>query len=503
MPPTSTESVPSPTPTRTWVGPVVLGLMMALLLATWLPTFNLALGDSHDGRILSRFALHVDDFWELGPIGSRLGGSWTPFETDFYGHHPPLSIWVQVALSGFLGQGVWQLRLWGFFSGLLAVGSTAVLLRRRGLGWWPSLLAVGTMITVPYFWIYGRLSGGFGILLLMSVLVNELASGRENKWVRRAVIPVTVGAVWLSWPSGAGAGLLWIWYARRRGLGDRGVRAVAVTGILAAAAIGGWMLWTSGAGDLYWQTRFRIGELSWADFAERQWVFLLRLAPAWYRLLIVPAIIAGFADRRTRPFMVTLGLPAVAWTVGLKQGAFQHDYWNLNWVPMITIGAGALVEYLRPVGENVRKVAAGLVVVGLAGWLVALATGPTADIYFREPAAAGVLMERNQPPAGTKFAYVMTGMATPRWASVYWDMRAYQVNSHNFSNLDPETLVVVRLDFLPCWLESSVVAETVAAEGRYGLIEAGKLADHLNTVELERARGQENDPICASPGVFQ
>jgi hypothetical protein len=52
---------------------VVVGLV-AFLVVTWARSFGLPLGDSHEGRIMGQFALHVRNFWDLGPSASSFGG---------------------------------------------------------------------------------------------------------------------------------------------------------------------------------------------------------------------------------------------------------------------------------------------------------------------------------------------------------------------------------------------------------------------------------------------
>ncbi len=62
------------------VAKVLIAALMAFLAVSWWPAFGLPLGDSHEGRVLGQFSLHVANFWELGLVGSSFGrpGSHSP-----------------------------------------------------------------------------------------------------------------------------------------------------------------------------------------------------------------------------------------------------------------------------------------------------------------------------------------------------------------------------------------------------------------------------------------
>ena len=89
------------------------------------------------------------------------------------------------------------------------------------------------------------------------------------------------------------------------------------------------------------QTSFTFGE-----FLSRQWRFASHelMTPLWLQVLLVPAVIAGAADRRTRaPMLITLAFAATL-TFGFQQGAWVHRLWNFPWLAPTTIGLAALAD---------------------------------------------------------------------------------------------------------------------------------------------------------------
>jgi hypothetical protein len=56
-----------------WLSVALLTLVVA---ATWAPMLNAAFGDSHDGRIMARYALHMRNLHEQGPVDSQFSADW-------------------------------------------------------------------------------------------------------------------------------------------------------------------------------------------------------------------------------------------------------------------------------------------------------------------------------------------------------------------------------------------------------------------------------------------
>ncbi|MEO2156348.1 MAG: hypothetical protein ABGY30_06995, partial [Acidimicrobiales bacterium] len=162
----------------------VVGLV-AFLVVMWARSFGLPLGDSHEGRIIGQFALHVRNFWDLGPSGSSFGAAWGPFSEVPYTHHPPLLTGLHLAVSTVFGQGLWQLKAVSYLAGLTTVPAFFWVGRRMGFGPLPVAAATGALVATPFWFVYGRLGLGFlpnllmvGMVLLVADGVADSATGR-------------------------------------------------------------------------------------------------------------------------------------------------------------------------------------------------------------------------------------------------------------------------------------------------------------------------------------
>ena len=89
----------------------ILSILVLLQLFSWIPAFGLPLGDSHEGRVLGQFALHMKNFWSMGAVSSSFGASWEPFSDIPYTHHPPALTFLHVIVSTLLGEGLKQIKL--------------------------------------------------------------------------------------------------------------------------------------------------------------------------------------------------------------------------------------------------------------------------------------------------------------------------------------------------------------------------------------------------------
>ena len=130
-----------------------MALLCVVVLAVWLPDFDLPLGNSDDGRLVARPGLQARNFWELGPLESGFGARTDPYvRTGFdveprsappiaavsYAHHPPLPTLVAAASVGMLGDNLAALRIVAFCIGAATVAFMAALLRGCGLCWGPT-----------------------------------------------------------------------------------------------------------------------------------------------------------------------------------------------------------------------------------------------------------------------------------------------------------------------------------------------------------------------------
>lgn len=459
-----------------------------VVLAVWLPDLGLPLGDSDDGRILARFGLQARNFWEQGATESAFGaliepyiraeygippGEAPPREAVTYAHHPPLQTFATILSVGVLGDTPAGLRAIGFLMGSATVLFMTALLRVRGLPWGPTLLAVGAMATTGFYFVYGRIGVGFSLIVASAAAVAYLREARDPP------VYVHVGAALLaclcamqSWIAMAAVALLILWLFSGKGWtpATRWVTFGAVAGVLVTAA---WLLNATDTLELGNRVAFRVDTSrgTFGAFLARQWRFAGRFTPVWFQVLAPLALVAGFADRRTRiPVAVTLGV-AAAWTFGLQQGAWIHLLWNFPWVAPVTIGLAALIDAVRRV--MVRRAAlivAAVGVVVLATTLYGVATGPTRDRYLSHPADAGKLMERLAASTPSGNMWVTPGIGTPRWVSYYLDAPVWTLRSETQHDLAPEDLVLVRTDRVPDDFPENWQDGPVLVEGRYRLI---------------------------------
>lgn len=490
-------------PPRLRSGWTAAAAIAAAVLLLWLPDLNLPLGDSDDGRILARYGLQARNYWDQGPSASDFGARVEPFirsgfevapgETPpdaavTYAHHPPLQVFVTVASVGLLGDNLAALRLAGFAIGAATVLFMAALLRGRGLGWGPILLAAGAMAATGFFYIYGRLGVGFSLVVAAVALVAHLRDApRPSRKLLAAGAAAAALAAMQSWIAMAAVGLLVLWLWITAGAKSPALRWVAAGALLGAVVTAAWILNATGPGELSDQvvTRTDPSVGGFGDFLSRQWRFAADFAPAWLRWLAAPALVAGLADRRTRLATVVTLAVAAAWTFGLRQGAWMHRLWNFPWLAPVTIGLAALADAARRLIPARLAAAAGIAAAALiAVTAFRTVTGETRDAYLTDPAAAGSVVEQaaaaeaaapGPAPFPGRF-WVAGGVTTPRWASYYLDVPVWTLD--RLDDLASGDLVLVRLDKLPGFLTDRLPdrpAPGEIAEGRYRLIPARAL----------------------------
>ncbi len=507
------------------------------VLALWLPDLTLPLGNSDDGRILGLFGLQARNFWELGPIESGFGAVIEPFVRDEYGvaprtaapaaavtyaHHPPLAIFVAVASVGLLGDTVAALRIVPFVMGAATVAAMALLLRVQRVSWGPTLLAVTAMVCTGFFYVYGRIGVGYSLLVASTAVVAWLrAQSEPPRWALAVMACLAAGAAMQSWIALVTLGLLAPWLftgtlarqrptppshpeqdrtqqsatARLAALASRGW-SPALTAMLVGAAVGaavtaGWLLNATDLAELSDRVSFRVGRdvdtaietttFTFGEFLSRQWRFAGHelLAPPWLRALLVPALVAGIADRRTRvPVLMTLAVAATL-TFGFQQGAWIHRLWNFPWLAPATIGLAALADAVRrllasrapglclPLG-----VLAGL---GAVATLVLVITGGTRDYYLSDPAEAGAVLEEARGEASPEVVWTTPGISTPRWVSYYLDAPVFALDQDRLVEVLPSDLVLLRTDRIPEYFPDDALRQALVSQGDYRLISADRL----------------------------
>lgn len=452
-----------------WGGAAV---MAATLAASWWWILFLPLGDSHDGRINGRFAIHVRNFFELGPFDSGLGSSLTPLAEGAYAHHPPLINALHVLIGGLLGRGEWQLHLIGWLGGIATVLLLVGILRQVGVGWPAALAAMALTAATPMFWIYARL--GFGMapgLFLVAVVLRERT--RDGEKASPLLLVAVVVAVAASWPTALLAALLtgWMFWSRRRVAAD-----MAVAGVITGLVVIAWILQATDLTELRDHTAARLAApVGLRGYLDQYRFFYTTLFPAWYLWLMVPALVAGFVDHRVRPVVIALTAVGLLWTAALPEAAYVHDYWTYPLLGPVTMGAAVLIDWAAS-GARWRQVAVpgAMVLLGAVSF-VALQRGPFPDAYFVAPSEAGRLLQEVGPVPGQQVGYVAGPIALPRWMTYYWDVDAVELTEDTLEQVDPDHLVLIRTDLPPAWAVAYDRDGVVATAGRYALVEADAL----------------------------
>ena len=509
----------------------------------WLPDLDLPFGNSDDGRIFARAGIQARNFWELGPIESGIGTRLDPFiraefdvppRTDppraavTYAHHPPLKQFLTIASVGVFGDSLPAVRLTDFLLGAATVAFMAAVLRTVGFGWGPTLVALAVFVSTGFFYVYARMGISFSMLLALTAAIARLRKTPDPPrwacWCTGALAALTAMHSWIALAS---LGLLLPWlfigsYRRRTSAdslvrtdapaahrGERIVRlgsarwlrrgwSAAMTSVAVGAGVGalvtaGWLLNGTDVGEIAERVAFRTGNqvstaadqahFGFGEFLARQWRFASHelLTSWWLRLAIVPALVAGLVDRRSRgPVVVTLAV-AAALTFALQQGAWIHRLWNFPWLAPVTIGSAALADAVRRAlrGQMSRLCWPLGLLVGIVSLvtLVAVVRGPTRDFYLTAPADAGAVLEAalaDAPQtAEAELAWFTSGISTPRWMSYYLDLPVWPLTEEQLGQVEPADLILVRNDRAPGFLGDALERNPLAAGEFFTLLRAG------------------------------
>ena len=525
------ERTPARGLSRLRSGWVAVALMVVAMLALWTPDLDLPLGNSDDGRIVAFSGLHARNFWDLGPVESAWGARIDPFirpefgvpprsdppvEALTYAHHPPLKDFLSIASAGLLGDSLPALRIPAFLLGAATLAFMASLLRGCSLRWGPVLLSVGAMACTGFFYVYGRLGVSFSLMLASAAAVAWLRRlDRPPPWALAGTAALAALTATLSWIALASLGPLAVWlYAARIRRSDRlaearsggprpplavrlaGGLSPALTALVVGAAVGAavtaaWLLNATGFAELSNQVDVRVGnevasgsqtiDFSFGEFLSRQWGFATEelLFPGWLRVLLVPALIAGLADRRTRAATAITLAAAAAMTFGLQQGAWIHRLWNFPWLMPVTIGLASLLDAARRmVTARLRPLAALAAAAVIGATLLAVVAGGTRDRYISDPAHLGEALEQAAatPQAGqAELVWTGPGLPAPRWASYYLDLPVWDLEESRLAELDESDLVVVRVSRTPDFFGDGALDDPLAAAGDFRVITAASL----------------------------
>ena len=530
-PATKLRAVPAglrPLLARAWSGWTAVVLVCLAVLVLWLPDLDLPLGNSDDGRLVGRAGLQARNIWDLGPLESDFGARTDPYvrsgfgveprseppvEAVSYGHHPPLTTFIAAASVGILGDNLAALRIAAFLVGSATIAFMAALLRGCGLRWGPTLLAVGAMASTGFFYVYGRIGVGFSLLVASAAaVVWHRRTKRPPRWALIGTGVLAALAAMQSWIALASLALLalWLFSSRASGSGGPSVPAgtslpdprtwlargwsPALSALMIGSAVGAlvtaaWLLNSSGLAELSDQVSLRTGaneggggrSFSFGEFLSRQWDFATEelLVPPWLRVLLVPALLAGLIDRRTRvATAITLAM-AAALTFGFQQGAWTHRLWNFPWLAPATIGLASLLDAARrtmPVRLCAPAATAAAAVMAVT--MVAIVAGGTRDRYLSEPAQLGTALEQAAETSQARRAELVwtgPGLPTPRWASYYLDMPAWTLDESRLDDVMATDLLIVRASMVPDYLPDDALEDPLASAGDFRVITAASL----------------------------
>ena len=224
-----------------------------------------------------------------------------------------------------------------------------------------------------------------------------------------------------------------------------------------------WLLNGSGIAELSDQVSVRTGldeaaggrSFGFGEFLSRQWDFATDelLVPPWLRVLLVPALLAGLIDRRTRvATAITLAMAATL-TFGFQQGAWTHRLWNFPWLAPVTIGFGSLLDAARRVvPARVRAPAAAAAAAVVAATMVAVVAGGTRDRYLSDPAHLGTALEQ---AADTSQAVRQNWLGRDRASPLRggprttWTCQRGPSTRGRLEELENSDLVIVRASMFP------------------------------------------------------
>lgn len=456
--------------------------MTSIVAATWLPFITGPLAANHLGNVAARYGLQVRNLYERGLLGSDLGADWRPYRSTAYAHHPPLLNLLDAIVGLVPGDGAYQLRIAPFLLALSVIPASAALLRSVDVSWPATLLSIGALVATPMFWVYGPVMFDLGIIAALAAAVVRVRSGDDRLlWAATGLAVVVTLA---SWPGVAFGWALVGWTFAGRGR-DRATVVVA-----AGAAVGtllslGYVFGISGWSTLADQTETRTGDGSFdlTAFTRTVGGHLDALLPTWYLVALVPAVVVGVVDRRTRFPTAVASVFALAWLLVLNQGAQVHDYWGYLLLAPGLLGTAAALDRGLAYTERRNRLAGPALVVGVAAvtatTFLTTAIGGPATEYLRHPGDGGRAIAGVTPPPTQTTAWIV-GFRYGRLLSYAWDLPVREVSDLDVGQVDADDVIVVDIRRLPDWWPSAAPPTTTATGGDVLIVTAGALVTALD-----------------------
>ena len=464
---------------------IAVSIMALFLLVSWIPAFGMPLGDSHEGRVLGQFALHMKNFWSMGVVASSFGASWEPFSDIPYTHHPPVLTFLHVIVSSIIGEGLKQIKLISYVAGVLTIPALFSMGKNLGINSKAVTISILFLITTPWWWVYGRL----GLGLLPNVLmIGTILAATEKPTKRKTVVAslATFFAVAASWHGVFLFPFLWFQTWRRRKFDQLTFSLMGVS-ILGGLAI---LLWVSQGGGLS-ELGDHIGERverdwTWNQFAERQWDFAQALLPLWYTILALPALVVGLVDSRTRFLTTSLISMVLVFALVPSNGAWIHDYWNFPILLTLFPGFAVMSEWIFSfIKEKISLEKTDSITLGgflLLASVLILVLQPVSlhENYFDETSDAGKLVASTELSSSQKTAWHLPQVPWPTWVSNKWNVPTTSLlNSEDLGTVPSGDIVLFRIDRLPDWLDGKIEFEIENQKGKYATITAHVMKQHV------------------------
>ena len=467
---------------------IAVSIMALFLLVSWIPAFGMPLGDSHEGRVLGQFALHMKNFWSMGVVASSFGASWEPFSDIPYTHHPPVLTFLHVIVSSIIGEGLKQIKLISYVAGVLTIPALFSMGKNLGINSKAVTISILFLITTPWWWVYGRL----GLGLLPNVLmIGTILAATEKPTKRKTVVAslATFFAVAASWHGVFLFPFLWFQTWRRRKF-DQLTFSLMGASILGGLAI---LLWVSQGGGLS-ELGDHIGERverdwTWNQFAERQWDFAQTLLPLWFTILALPALVVGLVDSRTRFLTTSLISMVLVFALVPSNGAWIHDYWNFPILLTLFPGFAVMSEWIFSfIKEKISLEKTDSITLGgflLLASVLILVLQPVSlhENYFDETSDAGELVASIELSRGQKTAWHLPQVPWPTWVSNKWNVpTASLLNAEDLGTVPSEDIVLFRIDRIPDWLDGKIEFAIEDQKGRYATVTAHVMKQHVTGV---------------------
>ena len=467
---------------------IAVSIMALFLLVSWIPAFGMPLGDSHEGRVLGQFALHMKNFWSMGVVASSFGASWEPFSDIPYTHHPPVLTFLHVIVSSIIGEGLKQIKLISYVAGVLTIPALFSMGKNLGINSKAVTISILFLITTPWWWVYGRL----GLGLLPNVLmIGSILAATQKPTKRKTVIAslATFFAVAASWHGVFLFPFLWFQTWRRRKFDQLTFSLMGVS-ILGGLAI---LLWVSQGGGLS-ELGDHIGERverdwTWNQFAERQWDFAQTLLPLWFTILALPALVVGLVDSRTRFLTTSLISMVLVFALVPSNGAWIHDYWNFPILLTLFPGFAVMSEWTFSfIKEKISLRKTDSITLGgflLLVSVLILVLQPVSlhENYFDETSDAGKLVASIELSSGQKTAWHLPQVPWPTWVSNKWNVpTASLLNAEDLGTVPSEDIVLFRIDRIPDWLDGKIEFAIEDQKGRYATVTAHVMKQHVTGV---------------------